>query len=567
MKKTVLIVLCVILVAAPTIVLLGVYFFFNEKNADVVLSDIVTAEVPLPDGSTQVFDASAPEAQAFLKLHGEGETKATELVALPAQAQNYTSFRVIYTDSDDVKREIVYYLCADSGKCYFVNSVNQPYKIPSACADAFLNTAYAEKVYESSAPPEIKVAGVKLEPQSLSWNYKTLNGSYLNASCSFEHKDRSDAVGRFDAGMKLESNYEPDEVELTVLYADSGEELFRGDKAALKELVLPGSVKVEVRMTVSWDKKETSGYAGTAQYAFSGRLQGTPVFRLNVDYARCGEIVVLTAYNVDDPEAISIESTPAYPYEPVFYKIGQNYQALLPLAADLVGERTTYQFTVSSATASDILTLEVMPLNVGQFLYWSPNSKDYFKDDTILNTLRSNIRPILEARSSFTLDTYNAKKFVRPAEYDTISQTANYSFGMRINVDGTNKSFIAWDDMYCATERYVKDEEGKKTYIEGNRTEVRAAYAGKVVYIGAQTYTGRLVIIDHGSGLMTWYTNLSSDIDVHVGDTVEAGQFISHAADGGLNDSMNFNFHVGAFVNGVPVSLQQLISNGLIVEK
>ena len=45
-----------------------------------------------------------------------------------------------------------------------------------------------------------------------------------------------------------------------------------------------------------------------------------------------------------------------------------------------------------------------------------------------------------------------------------------------------------------------------------------------------------------------------------------AGQFLSHAADGGLNSSFNFNFHVGASVYGVPVELQKLIENGLIAE-
>ena len=53
----------------------------------------------------------------------------------------------------------------------------------------------------------------------------------------------------------------------------------------------------------------------------------------------------------------------------------------------------------------------------------------------------------------------------------------------------------------------------------------------------------------------------------HAGlDSVTAGQFLSHAADGGLNSSFNFNFHVGASVYGVPVELQKLIENGLIAE-
>ena len=164
---------------------------------------------------------------------------------------------------------------------------------------------------------------------------------------------------------------------------------------------------------------------------------------------------------------------------------------------------------------------------------------------------------VLTADSAFS---FAGGKFVLPAAKNYVSDTSNYSFGMRVRIVELNKTYIAYDNMYCATTG------GQGMNVEGKITEVHAAFDGKVVFVGEHIYTGRMVIVDHGSGLMTWYTNLSSDIAVSVGDSVTAGQFLSHAADGGLNSSFNFNFHVGASVYGVPVELQKLIENGLIAE-
>ncbi|MBQ9468765.1 MAG: M23 family metallopeptidase [Clostridia bacterium] len=311
-------------------------------------------------------------------------------------------------------------------------------------------------------------------------------------------------------------------------------------------------------MTLIWRENEARAYAGSAEYLFSGRLLGTPAFSFSAENVHCGEIVILSAYNISDPSAISVECTPEFDCDPKFYKVGESYQALIAIPAELTDTLTSYTFTLSSSTAKDKLTLNVAPLQRSSYDFYAPDAQDYY-NESVLNALWASIRPILEAPSE---QSFAGGKFQIPAQDNYISDTSNYRFGATVNIINIKKSYLAWDNMYCAQMKKVND-----VCVEGDVTKVLSAYAGKVVYVGAQTFTGRLVIIDHGSGLKTWYTNLSSDIAVHLGDEVSSGQFIAHAADGGFNAQLNFNFHVGAFVNGVPVSLQQLIEHGLIAHQ
>lgn len=80
--------------------------------------------------------------------------------------------------------------------------------------------------------------------------------------------------------------------------------------------------------------------------------------------------------------------------------------------------------------------------------------------------------------------------------------------------------------------------------------EVPATSKGKVVHTGYLGIYGNVVILDHGMGLMSLYSHLSS-MDVNVGDSVESGVTIGRTGVSGLagGDHVHFGFLVG----GVPV--------------
>lgn len=81
-------------------------------------------------------------------------------------------------------------------------------------------------------------------------------------------------------------------------------------------------------------------------------------------------------------------------------------------------------------------------------------------------------------------------------------------------------------------------------------TPVRTAAAGKVVFAGEQRGYGLLVIVDHGSDLVTLYAH-NNDLRVHAGQQVRAGQVIATVGESGRTSGPHLHFEVRK--NGLPV--------------
>lgn len=79
---------------------------------------------------------------------------------------------------------------------------------------------------------------------------------------------------------------------------------------------------------------------------------------------------------------------------------------------------------------------------------------------------------------------------------------------------------------------------------------VPAANTGRVVYAGNLGIFGKLVIIDHGLGLMSLYSHLSN-IDVQMGANVNRGDIIGQTGTTGL--AGGDHLHFGILVNGIQV--------------
>jgi murein DD-endopeptidase MepM/ murein hydrolase activator NlpD len=77
-----------------------------------------------------------------------------------------------------------------------------------------------------------------------------------------------------------------------------------------------------------------------------------------------------------------------------------------------------------------------------------------------------------------------------------------------------------------------------------------AANSGKVAFVGDLGIYGNTVIIDHGLGLYTLYSHLSS-IDVKADDAVKQGQAIGKTGETGL--AAGDHLHFGVYLHGVAV--------------
>lgn len=88
-------------------------------------------------------------------------------------------------------------------------------------------------------------------------------------------------------------------------------------------------------------------------------------------------------------------------------------------------------------------------------------------------------------------------------------------------------------------------------FITTEGSEVYASLAGRVETIKYDTLNGTRVVIDHGNGLKTSYSSLSSNVAVNEGEEVQTGQVIGYAsASAGGEAGLGAHVHFEASENG-----------------
>ena len=101
-----------------------------------------------------------------------------------------------------------------------------------------------------------------------------------------------------------------------------------------------------------------------------------------------------------------------------------------------------------------------------------------------------------------------------------------------------------------------KDEVIDNAYHLGYDLSVTKHYAaeasnhGVIAFVGDLGIYGNTVIIDHGLGLFTLYSHLSS-MDVKAGETVKQGQPLGKTGETGLADGDHLHF--GVYLHGVQI--------------
>ena len=97
-------------------------------------------------------------------------------------------------------------------------------------------------------------------------------------------------------------------------------------------------------------------------------------------------------------------------------------------------------------------------------------------------------------------------------------------------------------------------------YVVPEGTDITAVNDGQVIFVGETKLSGKMVVIEHGLGLKSWYCHLS-ETRVNVGDTVKKGDLV------GLSGSTGFTAaagaHIGLSVYDMPVSPYKVWENAI----
>ena len=515
MKNKLFLAVLFIAIFIPTVV--AVISYNTSDDVTVVSADLAEAvTVADLDGKEFVFKNDNDEGKAVIAQFQQMIDRSEAIPALPEAIAGDSFYKVTFS-VDKLETVYKFYFAADGNDTYLVNSEGEAKRVTASLTEEFLKTNFAQSVYASSHAPTLTLSGdhvvlpVKSGATASSWMYTNASGNFVAAV--FESSDEIETYD-VEGGLSLVFDNEPDNLAVRVTAKD-GTELFNDQYSAIGSLTLnPGDV-VSVTIAAKWYEDETRDYYGTMNYAFSASVSAAAEFYPGVKSLEQGGLVSVTALNVKDPSKISVSCDPEVEFEPVWYVDGEYCRTLISFDPDL--EPGTYTLTFDYAGTSQQMSLELKDAGF--------KIRDFTVDDEVYE----------KAYSPESLTTFKAEfdKIVKESSDERLwrgSFLANPASGLPISA--------GFGHMFNLTNGQVSFRHSGVDYKgEG---DVLAANNGVVVYVGELDYSGKVVVVDHGWGLKTWYSRLS-EISVNVGDEVVRGDKLGVTGDTGFTNQVGLH--------------------------
>ncbi len=511
MKNKIFLVILLIVCLIPSAVAVASYR--NTQNAPVDENNAVTISIDDINGRnyTLTKEQEGDEADTLIDYFLGLKQKAQSIVALPDSLMGEKCFHVSLSTSVGKKDSFEFYFSPDPSTNYFVASDGSAYKMDEEDAKTFITTQYAESIYDNSTIPTLTLSGKHVvQPDNGTWQYKNFTGEYVDADVTalvFANEESYELEG----GLNLTFDLDPDLCEVDILSSD-GRVLYDQTLASLSTFQMEDTGEVNITITAKWYDDPSRTFCGTLEYRFTSFVIAPAEFYLGMAAVESGKFTAITALNVTKPENIQVTSTMETFIQPKFYAIeGNRAVALLPIDPDTPSGLYNLSFTYGSTVQDTMLTVE------------HPGEKisTYTVPQATVATYRTNA-----AVEEFV----NLTKTL--AEKGSSTKHFSGSFLQGPNGNYTLLRGFA-RDIYLNGSATVTYRNNGVDYQAAAGAEIPAWNAGEVVYAGSLTYTGNIVVVEHGFGLKTWYYNMGS-VKVSVGDQVEKGTVIGTAGSTGF---------------------------------
>ena len=533
MKKKIIIALIILALFIPTY--LAAAYYISAQNAPVAERTIEKMTVTDLDGKKFVFDKESKESKEMIAFFVEMNDTAKEVPSLPAQMKKMEHHKAEYR-SYNKDKEYKYYFTTNPEEAYYIDAQNKTYSISTQKAVEFLSMQYAESTYEASTEPELTVSNMSvLEPYNIDWKYKAGAGEFISTSYS----GKQDASSQFPVSGSLQLSFtnQPDYITVKIMHGEK--EIFNDLYENLTPAIIGETNKTfDIEVNAKWYESEEKEYHGDATYKFTANVSAPASFYLGENTIEHGEFVVLTAKNILDVNAIVFKSEPAINYTPTFYKEGDYVVALIPISVTL-DYCPSYVFTVSSGGVTEELTLTVTERAKKNNIISKASA------ELVSRTRTQAIMDSFTNALKTTINTNEATRYWEDLFVEPTTRQVRWGFGRNVTISSTGGQYI----------------NAGVDYLVVGGDQASAVNKGKVVYVGEQLYSGKLVVIDHGYGLKSWYMNLSS-IAVNVGDIVEKGTVIGVVGDTGYNYG-GVSLRYELTIHGVPVCPYSVSEEGI----
>lgn len=513
-----------LLIIAPTVVAVANYFSTDgspvsqNSISEIKMTDLYNEEYSFEKSDDKFYlaDISTNMVQFFTDVN----TNAKAEPQLPEPLQGTMYYKVVLNNYGR-EVEYKYYFSKQPEYCYYLDADGKCFSIARDYAAAFLNSLYGRSVFDNAKLPVMTTpAGEIIEPAEIKWTYLAVD----DMAPTYTAKDNAKSDTVYNIAEQVAVAFSIPAGAVNVNVSSAGGELYNGLYENLAFANIPTNTELDVKVDAKWYQTEDRQSEGEATYSFKCRVTDKPVFTLdqNSETLIPGGFVNLTGKNViSNPEDVVVTVTPELKAEPVFYTDRHYIRALLPIPL---------------GTAAGNYTVKIVADGVEQSLDFTVTEKTYStKYEDVSSTLLNDdniaafdeaMKDILTAKSETR---YFDKGFIYPVNDSIVAS----GYGRPTQTA----------DGYQYVNNWVR-------VLTSSGSSVVAMNAGKVVYVGEQTITGKTVVVDHGLGLMSVYGNMVST-SVNVGDVVATGDALGINGNSGYTDGSLVS--VALVINGTYV--------------
>lgn len=487
MKKALIIILVSIIVLLPTICALVIYLV-----PDYIIQTPININGVFSDGDNSYeFNRNNNTflASFFNDLEDNATPSNVEVAGL-----KYDKIFTAEIDERTSKKLITIYTSLYGNSYYSVDN-GELYLINRAYANTLLNSEFAIGLYEDIYTPELLTFSKDaVTPSSTDFKYTFKDGSSHQGRNDFATPQiityRSSITSYFEFSIK------PD---ICNLKAYAGENLiYSGTLYDFDDSALPTNTVVKFEIEATWVKSAINDCFGTAKYSFLVDYAPAPIFELEDASIEAGELVIVKASNILDPNRITATLSNGTEFDTTFFAKGNDYYALIPLSPNLTSG--TYQLTLNCGETTTSATINVTERTVRT----QPAEEGTYEKLTG-NALADKENLLISIGNNCSSKNFGAQSFINYENTFSIrlgyGHIRSFSDTMSVTMDGV--------DYYAEADMPIP--------VMGN---------GVVCASGEDAILGKYVVVDHGFGLKSWYCNISGTT-YSVGDEVQKGDIIA----------------------------------------
>ena len=513
------------------IIILFIPAYFAIYNIVIITSDKFTVEniskieITGLDGQICATYTDGSDIKLYIKTLDDSESISDSIRNL-----NYEQPFILTFFKGDRQIKYGMYMSLDSNDCIIKDSNGKLKHMNDKDAQRILNTDLSDALYPVNRIPVASLVyegedSVSIYPSEGEWMLKK-NGRFSQSTVPNLLSNSNQARAFQNRPFDIRFNVQPDTLLVDVkdgnviIYSDIYANFVTGfTQDSIKDL--------QYILTAEWTEKDANDYAGKATYVINVKYYVPAKFEISQTEAQPGDIVAITAYNMTGEENLVL--TTDMGYETKFVQVGNNEVALIPISSDFVGK--TYSLTVTSDVDEP----------KGYFLKINPKetqTKNYSADDKNKDVINNSSKDALAQKQSiydsiFGITTGNNEKywtdsFAMPAPGKILT-----GYGWKVTVNGSGA--------------YINN--GVNIDVSADEP-IKAANAGKVIYAGEIPNDGKIVVIDHGMGIKTWYSHLGA-INVNIGDGVLKGQQIGLGGKSGLYTSLQIHLYFAVSIGNI----------------